>query len=101
MTFPGGGPFDNPLGDLFGGASGSSGLKGFIPKKEEKGVPWEAKVIDGQYYIPLSQVADLLEANGVLPKVTAGIRRRVEKGPPKFVQKSGNETTNDQIPGDS
>lgn len=76
MSFMGGGPFDGPLGDLFGGASRPSG-----PKKEEKGVPWEAKVIDGKYYIPLSQVADLLEANGVLPKVTEGIRRRVEAGP--------------------
>lgn len=79
MTYPGGGGlFDGPLGDLFGGAaSRPSG-----PKKEEKGVPWEAKVIDGKFYIPLSQVADLLEANGVLPKVREGIRRRVEKGPP-------------------
>lgn len=72
MTFPGGGGFEN----LFGTSPGPLG-----PKKEEKGVPWEAKVIDGKYYIPLSQVADLLKANGVLPKVRAGIERRVEAGP--------------------
>jgi hypothetical protein len=77
MAFPPGGGFE----DLFGAFPGSSGPKSSVAKKEEKGVPWEAKVIDGQYYIPLSQVADLLEANDVLPKVTAGIRRRVEKGP--------------------
>lgn len=76
MSSPAGGLFDGPLGDLFGGASRPSG-----PKKEEKGIPWEAKVIDGKFYIPLSQVADLLEANAVLPKVTEGIKRRVEKGP--------------------
>lgn len=79
MTFPAGGPFDeNAFGRIFGGASGPSG-----PKKEEKGVPWRAKVIDGSFYIPLEQVAELLEANGVLPKVSAGVRRRVEKGPDK------------------
>jgi hypothetical protein len=91
MTFPGGGgPFDGPLGDLFGAASGSSEHKAKLlkdsfeeamAKKEEKGVPWEAKVIDGQYYIPLRQVAELLKVNNVLPKVRAGIERRVEKGP--------------------
>ena len=79
MTFPGGGPlFGGPLDDILGN------LGGKVPmKKPEKGVPWEAKVIDGKYYIPLSQVADLLEQNGVLPAVTEGIKRRVEKGPPK------------------
>jgi hypothetical protein len=76
MTFPGGGLFGDPFEDLLGKVSGPPG-----PKKEEKGVPWEAKVIDGKYYIPLSQVAELLETNGVLPKVSAGIKRRVEKGP--------------------
>lgn len=91
MSYPGGGGFE----DLFGAFPGSSGPKQSFVKKEEKGVPWEAKVIDGKYYIPLSQVADLLEANGVLPKVTAGIRRRVEKSPPKPARDMGNETMND------
>lgn len=79
MTFPAGGPIgDDVFGRLFGGASGPSG-----PKKEEKGVQWLARVIDGKYYVPLSQVADLLKENSVLPKVRAGIERRVEKGPPR------------------
>jgi hypothetical protein len=80
MTFPGGGgPFDGPLGDLFGGARPRP--SGQIRKPEEKGLPWEAKVIDGEYYIPLRQVAELLKQNNVLPKVRAGIERRVEVGP--------------------
>jgi hypothetical protein len=93
MTYPGGGGlFDGPLGDILGGASSRpSG-----PKKEEKGVAWEAKVIDGKYYVPLSQVADLLKANGVLPKVTEGIKRRVEKGPPKPSRDAGSEQMNDR-----
>lgn len=65
---------DDVLGGLFSGTRPK-------PKKPEKGVPWEAKVIDGQYYIPLRQVADLLEQNDVLPAVQAGIRRRVAEGP--------------------
>lgn len=77
MSYPGGGGFE----DLFGAFPGSSGPRPSTVKKEEKGIPWEAKVINGEYYIPLRQVADLLEANEILPKVRAGIRRRVEKGP--------------------
>jgi hypothetical protein len=93
MSFMPGGGFE----DLFGAFPGSSGPKQPSTRVEEKGVPWEAKIIDGQYYIPLSQVADLLRANNVLPKVRAGIERRVEKGPPKFVRESGSETANDQV----
>mgnify|MGYP000085361177 CR=1 FL=1 len=83
MATPPGGDFEDIMSSFFGGSPGPSGSsrRAFAPK-EEKGVPWEAKVIDGKYYIPLSQVADLLEANGVLPKVTAGIKHRVETGPP-------------------
>lgn len=80
MTFPGGGGFE----DLFGAFPGSSGPKSFIKKPEpkvQKGLPWRAKVIEGQFYIPLEQVAELLEQNGVLDKVSEGIRRRVEQGP--------------------
>lgn len=73
--------FDDILGGMFGSSPGPSGRKSAFDPKEEKGVPWEAKVIDGKYYIPLSQVADLLKENDVLPKVRAGIERRVEKGP--------------------
>lgn len=68
--------------DLFGAFPGSSGPRPAFTKKEEKGIPWEAKVIDGKYYVPLSQVGELLAQNEVLPKVRAGIERRVEAGPP-------------------
>lgn len=81
MSMPGGGPFDGPLGDIFGGARPRSAER--IRKPEEKGLPWEAKVINGEYYIPLRQVAELLKQNNVLPKVREGIERRVEKGPQK------------------
>lgn len=64
----------NPF-DLFGpGSPFTVSAK----KKPEKGVPWEAKIIDGKYYIPLSQVSDLLGANDVLPAVKKGIDARVE-----------------------
>lgn len=99
MTYPGGGgPFDDVLGGLFGGASSrpSGAQRQPSTRQEEKGLPWEAKIIDGTYYVPLSQVADLLEQNHVLPKVTAGIRRRVEKGPPKPVRDAGHEKMNDE-----
>jgi hypothetical protein len=46
--------------------------------KPERGVPWEAKTINGEYYVPLRQVADLLDSNGVLPAVCRGIKFRVE-----------------------
>lgn len=78
------GLYDNSfgdLGDIFGGRSAPRTTT--PPSRDEKGVPWEAKVIDGKYYIPLSQVAELLDSNKVLPKVSAGIKRRVENGPPK------------------
>lgn len=49
------------------------------PKKKvpEKGIPWEAKIIDGDYYVPLRQVAELLAANDALPAVRKGIEGRV------------------------
>lgn len=66
-------------GDMFGDLFGQNGpFSQPVKKKPEKGVPWEAKIIDGRYYIPLSQVADLLEANDVLPAVKKGIEARVE-----------------------
>lgn len=94
MTMPGGGgPFDDILSGIMGGAA--SRPSGQI-KREEKGIPWEAKVIDGAYYVPLRQVGELLRQNGVLPKVRQGIERRVEKGPPKPVRDAGNEKMNDK-----
>lgn len=65
--------FDETFTSMFGGT-----LPNLAKKQPEKGVPWEAKVIDGAYYVPLSQVADLLKANKVLPAVTKGIVNRVE-----------------------
>ena len=75
------GTYDDAFGSLFGG----SGIRrpGPLPERDEKGVAWEAKVIDGKFYVPLKQVGDLLDANKVLPKVSAGIKRRVENGPSK------------------
>lgn len=90
MTFPQGG-FD--FGDIFSDAAKNQAAGRLTPKKEEKGVPWEAKIIDGKYYIPLSQVADLLRENDVLPKVRAGIEKRVDKGPPETAKQFGNMTT--------
>lgn len=79
MAGPSGGAFgDDFMSSFFGGAPGPSGSK-----REEKGLPWEAKVIDGAFYVPLKQVGELLKQNNVLPKVRAGIERRVEAGPPK------------------
>jgi hypothetical protein len=86
-------PFKGNMDDVMNGLFGKERP---TPAKDEQGVPWEAKVIDGKYYIPLSQVYDLLLANDVLPKVRAGIRRRVQKGPPPFSQKAGHENTNDR-----
>ena len=48
------------------------------PKKSEKGLPWAAKTIDGEYYVPLSQVVELLESNDVLPAVRKGLQARVD-----------------------
>ena len=75
------GPFDSGLGDMFGGAGVPRSSP--APAKEEKGVPWHAKVIDGKYYVPLSEVAELLKTNGVLPKVLKGVERRVGEEPIK------------------
>jgi hypothetical protein len=66
------------LGGLFDNKGPSGFGTQFGQKKEEKAPPWEAKEINDLYYIPLSQVADLLEMNSVLPKVSKGIRVRVE-----------------------
>lgn len=63
------------FGDIFGG-----GFPYSSPPKErkiEKGLPWEAKVIEGKYYVPFEQVALLLKQNNVLPKVRQGIENRI------------------------
>lgn len=63
--------------DIFGGPFGPSRPTQSPRKKPEKGVPWQAKVIDGDYYVPLRQVAELLASNGVLPAVRKGIEARI------------------------
>lgn len=69
-------------GDMFEDLFGPNGRGPFnrppTRKKPEKGIPWEAKIIDGAYYVPLAQVAELLKSNDVLPAVTKGIDARVE-----------------------
>lgn len=66
--------------DFLGGfGSRTSTRPSTPPKRPEKGVPWEAKVIDGAYYVPLSQVAELLASNDILPAVRKGIERRVSE----------------------
>lgn len=73
-------PFEG-FGDLFDNTFGGGKplfSQDKAPKKPEKGIPWQAKQFDGQYYVPLSQVADLLKANDVLPAVRKGIERRVQ-----------------------
>lgn len=64
------------LGDIFMG--GSDRPKRPTKKAQEKGIPWEAKVIDGTYYVPLRQVADLLAQNNALPAVRKGIEARTK-----------------------
>jgi hypothetical protein len=46
-------------------------------KKPEKAPAWNAKRIDGKYYVSLEQVVELLEMNDVLPSVRKGIERRI------------------------
>ena len=66
-------------GDLFGGGNPFGTNRPSVPKnkKEEKGLPWEATTINGEWYIPLRQVAELLKQNDILPKVRRGIEDRV------------------------
>jgi hypothetical protein len=49
-------------------------------KKPEKAPAWNAKKIDGKYYVSLEQVVQLLEMNDVLPSVRKGIERRIANG---------------------
>jgi hypothetical protein len=82
------------FGDLFGPNSPFS--QSAAKNKPEKGLPWEAKIIDGKYYIPLSQVADLLKENDVLPKVRKGIENRVEAQRVKIEQQAYNDALSNE-----
>lgn len=84
-------PGDNMF-DQFFGSGGFPYTSPPAKKKAEKGVPWEAKIIDGQYYVPLSQVADLLRENNVLPAVRKGIDKRVEAQALRVGQEKFNRT---------
>lgn len=75
MTASGGSPFGD-FDDLFKTNFDGSRKKP-EPKKEEKGVVWQAKSIDGVYYVSLKQVLELLEINDVLPAVRRGLERRL------------------------
>ncbi len=67
------------FGDLFGQNPFNTAFTTPAKKKAEKGADggWKAKIIDGQYYVPLVQVSKLLEDNAVLPAVRRGIDKRV------------------------
>lgn len=67
----------NPF-DQFEGLFGSSSF----PKTEDKpemGVSWNAKEINGELFLPASQVVELLAVNSVLPKMQAALNRHVKK----------------------
>lgn len=69
---------DSPF-DMFGGDFLKNARPAATAKpKPEKGLPWNAKVIDDEYYVPLSQVAELLKQNDVLPAVRKGLENRIQ-----------------------
>ncbi len=43
----------------------------------EKGIPWHAKEIDGNLYVPITDVIELLTQNDVLPAVRRGLERHL------------------------
>ena len=81
---------NNP-GDMFGDLFGAGGPFGTPnpfgsrptpgPKKKpaEKGPNggWTAKIIDGEHYVPMSQVADMLENNNILPGMKKRLRDHI------------------------
>ncbi len=70
-------PYGDMFGDIFGTNFPRSGPPSTPPKKVQKSVPWEAKIIDGKYYVPLEQVSELLKINDALPAVRKGIDIRI------------------------
>ena len=63
---------DDKFGDLFDDVFGKK-------KKPEKGIPWSAKIINGEVYVSMEQVAELLETNDVLPAVRRGLLARIRQ----------------------
>lgn len=61
------------IGSMFPDSAASAPKK----KKEEKGLPWEAKTINGKMYLPLAQVVELLKQNDVLPAVRKGLEKHL------------------------
>lgn len=67
----GSGPFHG-FGDQFPGFP--------IPKPEDKsemGVAWNAVVMNGQLFLPATQVVELLQSNNILPKMQAALGRHI------------------------
>lgn len=62
----------NPFDDLFG-----NGFKptGSAKQKPEKGVQIRGQKVEGVFYVRAEDVVALLEANGVLPGITAKLRK--------------------------
>lgn len=69
--------FDEIMGKFFG-SDGPKIPRNPPPTRPEKGMAWEAKLIDGVLYVPLSQVEELLAANSTLPKMQERIRSNVQ-----------------------
>jgi hypothetical protein len=69
------------MGDIFDDISDGLFTGPHIPqtpkKKPEKGLPWNAKTIDGKMYVPLEQVVELLKQNDVLPAVRRGLEKHL------------------------
>lgn len=71
-------PPGNPF-DVFDGVFGTTPPSERTRPRPEKGLPWRAKQIDGKLYLPIEQVCELLEQNGVLPQVRRGLEKHIKK----------------------
>lgn len=73
-----GSPFDD-FDPLFSGAFPPGAVPPSVPKVDEKGVAWNAKEFNGKLYLPAEEVVELLESNGLLPKMQAALNRHIER----------------------
>lgn len=64
-------------GSLFGRGRPQPG--GWSGGADEKAPPIQGHDVDGVFYVRLSDVVDLLEANRVLPKAIARFKAQLEK----------------------